>query len=275
MEVKSDTELEIAHVLFIDTVGYSKLLLTEQRRVLETLSTIVRGTRNFRVAESAGKLVCLPTGDGMALVFADDVAAPVRCAMEISRAARENPGLPLRMGIHSGPVSRVVDVNQRVNIAGAGINTAQRVMDCADAGHILLTKRAGNDLAESGQWVPFLHDLGECEVKHGVTLGLVNFFGDDVGNPELPSRFKKARDEQAAQVATRRTVLRRRLLLGGILLLALIALSLATYVTFQRKHAGGFSGKALPPPFPTKASPSCPLPTSATINKTPTSPMAS
>ena len=253
MEVKSDTELEIAHVLFIDTVGYSKLLLTEQRRVLETLNTIVRGTRNFRVAESAGKLVCLPTGDGMALVFADDAAAPVRCAMEISRAARENPGLPLRMGIHSGPVSRVVDVNQRVNIAGAGINTAQRVMDCADAGHILLTKRAGNDLAESGQWVPFLHDLGECEVKHGVTLGLVNFFGDDVGNPELPSRFKKARDEQATQVATRRTVLRRRLLLGGILLLALIALSLATYVTFQRKHAGGFSGKSAAAAIPDKS----------------------
>ena len=157
------------------------------------------------------------------------------------------------MGIHSGPVSRVVDVNQRVNIAGAGINTAQRVMDCADAGHILLTKRAGNDLAESGQWVPFLHDLGECEVKHGVTLGLVNFFGDDVGNPELPSRFKKARDEQATQVATRRTVLRRRLLLGGILLLALIALSLATYVTFQRKHAGGFSGKSAAAAIPDKS----------------------
>lgn len=253
VEIKSDPELEVAHVLFIDTVGYSKLLINEQRRVLEALKAIVRGTRNFRAAESAGKLVSLPTGDGMALVFADDAAAPVRCAMEISRAARENPDLPLRMGIHSGPVSRVLDVNERVNIAGAGINTAQRVMDCADAGHILLSKRAGNDLAESGQWLPFLHDLGECEVKHGVNLGLVNFFGDDVGNPELPSRFKKAREEQAAQVATRRAALRRRLLLGGTLLLTLVALSFAAYVTFQRTHARAFSGKSAAAAIPDKS----------------------
>jgi TolB-like protein/Flp pilus assembly protein TadD len=235
-EVKSDPELEIAHVLFIDTVGYSKLLINEQRRVLETLNTIVRGTRSFRTAESAGKLVSLPAGDGMALVFADDAAAPVRCAMEINRAVRENYALSLRMGIHSGPVSRVVDVNEKVNIAGAGINTAQRVMDCGDAGHILLSKRAGNDLAESEQWLPFLHDLGECEVKHGVALGLVNFFGDDVGNPELPSRCRKAKEEQVAQAAVRRAVQRRRLLVGGTLLLALVALSLAAYVTLQRKH---------------------------------------
>jgi len=235
-EVKSDPELEIAHVLFIDTVGYSKLLINEQRRVLETLNTIVRGTRSFRTAESAGKLVSLPAGDGMALVFADDAAAPVRCAMEINRAVRENYALSLRMGIHSGPVSRVVDVNEKVNIAGAGINTAQRVMDCGDAGHILLSKRASNDLAESEQWLPFLHDLGECEVKHGVALGLVNFFGDHVGNPELPSRFRKAKEEQVAQAAARRAILRRRLLLGGTLLLALVALSLAAYVTLQRKH---------------------------------------
>jgi len=235
-EVKSDPELEIAHVLFIDTVGYSKLLINEQRRVLETLNTIVRGTRSFRTAESAGKLVSLPAGDGMALVFADDAAAPVRCAMEINRAVRENCALSLRMGIHSGPVSRVVDVNEKVNIAGAGINTAQRVMDCGDAGHILLSKRAGSDLAESEQWLPFLHDLGECEVKHGVALGLVNFFGGDVGNPELPSRCRKAKEEQVAQAAARRAVLRRRLLLGGTLLLALAALSLAAYVTLQRKH---------------------------------------
>ena len=235
-EVKSDPELEIAHVLFIDTVGYSKLLINEQRRVLGTLNTIVRGTRSFRTAESAGKLVSLPTGDGIALVFANDAAAPVRCAMEINRAVRENYALALRMGIHSGPVSRVVDVNEKVNIAGAGINTAQRVMDCGDAGHILLSKRAGSDLAESEQWLPFLHDLGECEVKHGVALGLVNFFGDDVGNPELPSRCRKAKEEQVAQAAARRAAQRRRLLLGGTLLLALVALSLAAYVTLQRKH---------------------------------------
>ena len=235
VEVKSETELEIAHVLFIDTVAYSKLLINEQRGVLEALNAIVRGTRNFRAAESAGKLVCLPTGDGMALVFVEDAAAPVRCAMEISRAARENPALPLRMGIHSGPVSRVVDVNERVNLTGPGINTAQRVMDCADAGHILLSKRTADDLAESGQWLPFLHDLGQCEVKHGAMLGLTNFFGDDVGNPELPSWCKKARE-------ARRRVRRKRLLPGGIVLLAVIALSLA-YLMWQRKHAGALQGK--------------------------------
>jgi TolB-like protein/Tfp pilus assembly protein PilF len=235
VEVKSETELEIAHVLFIDTVAYSKLLINEQRGVLEALNAIVRGTRNFRAAESAGKLVCLPTGDGMALVFVEDAAAPVRCAMEISRAARENPALPLRMGIHSGPVSRVVDVNERVNLTGPGINTAQRVMDCADAGHILLSKRTADDLAESGQWLPFLHDLGECQVKHGTMLGLTNFFSDDVGNPKLPSWCKKAREE-------RRRVRRGRLLTGGIVLLAVMTLSLA-YLMWQRKHAGALQGK--------------------------------
>src|SRR5437588_1385837 len=252
-EQKTQLRLEIAHVLFMDIVGYSKLLIDEQSEALQELNAIVRNTDAARTAEAAGQLIILPTGDGMALVFTGSVEDPVECALQISQALRAQPSLPVRMGIHSGPVHHVVDVNQRVNIAGAGINTAQRVMDCADAGHILLTKRAGNDLAESGQWVPFLHDLGECEVKHGVTLGLVNFFGDDVGNPELPSRFKKARDEQATQVATRRTVLRRRLLLGGILLLALIALSLATYVTFQRKHAGGFSGKSAAAAIPDKS----------------------
>jgi TolB-like protein/Tfp pilus assembly protein PilF len=240
VEAKSDLELEIAHVLFIDTVGYSKLVLTEQRRVLETLGQIVRGTRTFQAAESASKLVCLPTGDGMAMVFADDGAAPLRCAMEISRAVRGDGGLPLRMGIHSGPVSRVIDVNGRVNIAGAGINKAQRVMDCADAGHILLSKRTADDLAESGQWLPFLHDLGECKVKHGAMLGLTNFFGDDVGNPELPSLCKKAREEQTS--AARRRARRGRLLLG-IVLLAMMALSLAAFLILQRKPLGASPSK--------------------------------
>src|SRR5258707_9662968 len=181
-EVKSDPELEIAHVLFIDTVGYSKLLINEQRRVLETLNTIVRGTRSFRTAESAGKLVSLPAGDGMALVFADDAAAPVRCAMEINRAVRENYALSLRMGIHSGPVSRVVDVNEKVNIAGAGIKTAQRVMNCGDAGHILLSKRAADDLAQYGHCRPFLHDIGDCEVKIKVNVSLINLYTENLGN---------------------------------------------------------------------------------------------
>lgn len=224
-EVKAEAELEIAHILFIDTVGYSKLLSHEQRELLDDLNTVVRSTSCFRVAEAAGKLIRLPTGDGMALVFSQDPEAPVRCALEICRTAREHPRLALRMGIHSGPVSRVVDVNDRVNIAGGGINTAQRVMSCGDAGHILLSKRAADDLAEYGRdrWQPYLHELGECEVKHGTKLTLVNLYTDDSGNPELPAHLKQGIDDRAAKVAAARAVYRRKLLLFSGVAAALIA----------------------------------------------------
>jgi TolB-like protein/Flp pilus assembly protein TadD len=190
-DVKMDLELEIVHVLFIDTVGYSKLLINEQREVLDELNRAVRSTNRFRVAESAGKLIRLPTGDGMALIFSDSPEAPLECAVEISRSLRDHPQLKLRMGIHSGPVSRVVDVNDRSNLAGAGVNIAQRVMSCADAGHILLSKRAADDLAEYRHWHPHLHEIGECEVKHGTKIGLVNFYTSEVGNPTLPARCKE------------------------------------------------------------------------------------
>src|SRR5438128_157827 len=160
------TRLEIGHVLFIDIVGYSKLLLKQQSELLRELNEIVSGTNEFREAESAGKLIRLPTGDGMALVFRTNTEAPAECAMEIARALKSHPAIQLRMGIHSGPVAEVADVNQRANIAGAGINIAQRVMDCGDAGHILVSKRVGDDLEQSQQWRLLLHDLGECEVKH-------------------------------------------------------------------------------------------------------------
>jgi TolB-like protein/class 3 adenylate cyclase len=189
-EVKKEIQLEIAHVLFIDIVGYSKLLINEQRSLLDTLNQIVRNTDEFRNAEAAGRLLKIPTGDGMALVFYKSPEEPVECALEISRALKEHPELRLRMGAHSGPVSGVVDVSERTNVAGAGINVAQRIMDCGDAGHILLSKHIAEDLEQYGHWQPHLHDLGECEVKHGNRVHAVNLYTDELGNPEVPQKFK-------------------------------------------------------------------------------------
>src|SRR3989440_2311393 len=184
-----DTRLEIGHVLFIDIVGYSKLLLKQQSELLRELNEVVNGTKEFRETESAEKLIRLPTGDGMALVFRTNGEAPVESAMEIARALKSHPAIQLRMGIHSGPVNEVVDVNQRANVAGAGINLAQRVMDCGDAGHILLSRHVAEDLEQDDRWRPLLHDLGECEVKHGVRVGVTNLYSDEVGNPQLPKKF--------------------------------------------------------------------------------------
>ena len=161
-DLQPDVQLEIGHVLFMDVVGYSKLLVNEQRELLQQLSQIVRNTEQVRIAEAADKLIRIPAGDGMALVFFNSPEAPVRCAMEISKKLKEHPRLQLRMGIHSGPVNRVRDVNDQTNVAGAGINTAQRVMDCGDAGHILLSRHIAEDLGHYRQWQPHLHDLGEC-----------------------------------------------------------------------------------------------------------------
>src|SRR5712692_6997494 len=187
---KTKLRLEIAHVLFIDIVGYSKLLLKQQSELLRELNEIVSGTNEFRQADSEGKLIRLPTGDGMALVFRTDPEGPAQCAMEIARALKSHPRIQLRMGIHSGPVNEVADVNQRANIAGAGINMAQRVMDCGDAGHILLSKHVAEDLEQDDRWRPLLHDLGTCEVKHGVRVGVTNLYSDEVGNPQLPKKFQ-------------------------------------------------------------------------------------
>src|SRR5262249_34256835 len=184
--VKEEIELEIAHVLFVDIVGYSKLLITEQRERLEALNEIVRNTAQFRSSDANGMLVRIPTGDGMALIFRDTVEAPLRCAVEISQAVKIHREIQIRMGIHSGPVSEVTDVNQRTNIAGAGIDIAQRVMNCGDAGHILLSKHVAEDLAPHPRWNRYLHDLGECEVKHGDRIFLVNFYTDEIGNPQSP-----------------------------------------------------------------------------------------
>src|SRR5437773_8207642 len=189
--------LEIGHVLFIDIVGYSKLLVKQQSELLRELNEVVAGTDEFRQAESAGKLIRLPTGDGMALVFRTNGEAPVECAMEIARALKSHLAIQLRMGIHSGPVNEIVDVNQRANIAGAGINMAQRVMDCGDAGHILLSKHVAEDLEQDDRWRPLLHDLGTCEVKHGVRIGVTNLYSGEVGNSQLPKKFQAVRKHRA------------------------------------------------------------------------------
>src|SRR5947199_6111139 len=178
---KDNLRLEIGHVLFIDIVGYSKLLINEQSDQIQTLKEIVRGTEQVRLAEAEGKLLRLPTGDGGALVFRTSPEAPVLCAMEISKALKNHPELHVRMGIHSGPVNEVTDLNEQANIAGAGINIAQRVMDCGDAGHILLSKRVADDLEHYSQWRSLLHELGEYEVKHGLRISLLNLYGDEAG----------------------------------------------------------------------------------------------
>src|SRR5213595_149363 len=188
--VKKEIQLEIAHVLFIDIVGYSKLSINDQHAAVEELNQIVRASEQFQRAEAAERLLKIATGDGMALVFYTSPEAPAQCAVEISRALKEHPRIQLRMGIHSGPVSGVVDVNNRPNLTGAGINIAQRVMDCGDAGHVLLSKHVAEDLEEYEQWRPLLHDLGSCEVKHGVRVSVVNLYGDQVGNPQLPKKFQ-------------------------------------------------------------------------------------
>jgi TolB-like protein/Tfp pilus assembly protein PilF len=187
---QSDVQFEIGHVLFIDIVGYSKLLIDQQRERIRELKEIVRGTKQFHLAEAEGKLLRLPTGDGGALVFRNTQEAPVLCALEISKALKKHPELRVRMGIHSGPVKEVADLNEQMNVAGSGINTARRVMDCGDAGHILLSKHVAEDLEEYEEWRERLHDLGTCEVKHGVRIGITNVYDSEVGNPQLPKKLQ-------------------------------------------------------------------------------------
>jgi class 3 adenylate cyclase len=195
-ESENNPRLEIGHVLFIDLVGYSKLLIKEQRERLGQLTEIVLATAQVREARDE-QLITLPTGDGMALVFRNSSEEPARCALKIAKALKEHPEIAVRMGFHSGPVSEMSDVSGRTNIAGAGINMAQRVMDCGDAGHILLSQRVAEDLAQYRQWAPRLHDLGECEVKHGVRLHLFNLYTDELGNPEVPEKLRGATSESA------------------------------------------------------------------------------
>src|ERR1700751_1290813 len=217
-ESSADVKFEIGHVLFIDIVGYSKLLITEQSEQIQNLREIVRGTEQFRVADGEGKLLRLPTGDGGALVFRTTPEAPVLCAVEISKELKKHPDLKVRMGIHSGPVNAITDLNEQANIAGAGINIAQRVMDCGDAGHILLSKHVAEDLEHFPRWQPYLHDLGECEVKHGVRVSLVNLYTDDAGNAAPPTRMAA---QNRSSAASKRSYAFRTLLVAAVILIGL------------------------------------------------------
>jgi TolB-like protein/cytochrome c-type biogenesis protein CcmH/NrfG len=236
-EVKKEIQLEIAHVLFIDIVGYSKLSINDQNAAVEELNQVVRVSDQLQRAESASRLLKIATGDGMALVFYTSPEAPAHCALEISRALKEHPRLQVRMGIHSGPVSGVVDVNNRPNLAGAGLNMAQRVMGCGDAGHILVSKHVAEDLEEYDQWRPLLHDLGTCEVKHGMRVGIANLYGDHVGNPQLPKKFQtlKKRSARLRWVATT----------AALLVLAVIVTGLAMFSRYRARSTLGAPEKSI------------------------------
>jgi TolB-like protein/class 3 adenylate cyclase/Tfp pilus assembly protein PilF len=246
-ETKPDLQLEIAHVLLIDVVGYSKLLVDEQIEFLEELNQIVRSTECFRAAETAENLIRVPTGDGMALLFLNSPEEPVRCALEISRTLKDHPHIQLRMGVHSGPVNRVTDVNDKTNFAGSGINVAQRVLDCGDAGHILLSKHVAEDLAEYRHWQPHLHDLGECEMKHGLRLHIVNLYKENLGNPHVPERLKRGRWKQASGVSVRSVSAPRwpKDVFIVALVVSVIALVISSWI---------FSHRASPPPIKAAAS---------------------
>src|ERR1700745_2677274 len=224
-EVKKEIQLEIAHVLFIDIVGYSKLSINEQHAAVEELNQVVRASEQFQRAEAASRLLKIPTGDGMALVFYTSPEAPAQCAVEISRSLKEHPRLQLRMGIHSGPVGGLVDVNEWANLAGAGLNIAHRVMDCGDAGHILLSKHVAEDLEQYDKWRPALHDLGSCEVKHGVRVSVVNVYDDQFGNAKLPRKFETARK--------RRTRVRWAGVAVALVVLAALIAGIATFSRYR------------------------------------------
>jgi len=246
-EIKKEIELEIAHVLFIDIVAYSRMAIDDQRAAIEELNQVVQSTDEFQKAESANRLLKIPTGDGMALVFYRSPEAPVECALEISRALKEHPRLKLRMGVHSGPVSGVVDVSGHVNVAGEGINMAQRVMDCGDAGHILLSKRVAEDLQQLSHWRPHLYDLGEYEMKHGVRVSIVNLFTAELGNSERPRSLSKAPEkaDTALPAQTSPKKGRAHLLIGigiffvifSLIVLAIVALIFTPAILRSRQAA--------------------------------------
>lgn len=220
-DTSSEVKLEIAHILTIDVVAYSALLIDEQSRLMKALNRAVRETACFRKAEGEGRLLRLPTGDGMVLVFRSDAEAPLECAKQIAAALKDHPEIRLRMGIHSGPVHTIRDVNDRINVAGAGIDTAQRVMDCGDAGHILVSKHVAEDLAPFPRWNRYLHDLGECEVKHGRKISLVNFHGETFGNPARPEKLK-CQPKPEPHLSRP-----RKLLFATVAILLLVAVSIA------------------------------------------------
>src|SRR5881392_3513438 len=247
VEPNSDLQFEIGYLLLIDVVGYSKLLVNEQVELLRELNQIVRSTPSFRSAEAKGKLMRLPTGDGMALVFFRSPEEPAQCALEIHAASKSHPHLQLRMGVHSGPVNQISDVNDRSNVAGTGINVAQRVMDCGDAGHILLSKHVADDLAQYRHWQPYLHDLGEWEVKHRLRLSLVNLYKEGLGNPAIPEKLKRGQRWKKGGTPVRpvRPLRWLKFALVAALLLAALALTSTFLISFRRASSTTESGAGI------------------------------
>ena len=243
---ETQTKPETGHVLILDVVGYSKRLIDEQTRVMADLNRLVRGTLRFRVAQTAGKVISLPTGDGIALVFFGDPEAAVEAAMEIASALKAQPEISVRMGIHSGPVNRVVDLNNAANVTGAGIDLAQRVMDCGDAGHILLSRRVAYDLAPLPRWNQHLFELGESEVKHGQKISLVNFYRDEIGNPAVPEKVRRSNEEALAR-ERKAARSRRHAMVAGLALLLLAAVA-ATSAIHRRFATIGPPVPAVSPP---------------------------
>lgn len=223
--------LEVAHILFMDIIGYSLLSMDRQTQVLQQLQDLVCATAEFRRAQECGELISLPTGDGMALVFFRDPVAPVQCAVELSKARRDYTDIKLRIGIHSGPVYRVADINANRNVAGGGINMAQRVMDSGDDGHILLSRTAAETLSQLSQWAPHIHDLGENEVKHGVKVHLFNLYNDDFGRAELPQKLAAHKSKIALTTASEPPAVavqsgnKKLVLVAGIIVAIIIGLA--------------------------------------------------
>ena len=255
-----ELKFDIGHVLFIDIVGYSKLLIAEQSDQIQTLRETVRATEQFKKAESEGKLLRLPTGDGGALVFRNSLEAPVLCALEISKALKSHPELKVRMGIHSGPVNEITDLNEQANIAGVGINLAQRVMDCGDAGHILVSKRVADDLEQYPQWRSHLSNLGECEVKHGARVSVVNLYTDDAGNRQPPQKFQTvaAGPSWTGGVSATGHRTKGKHLVGSVLIFAALIIVVAAWF-FSRQRVGPLSpastssSASVAPPIPEKS----------------------
>jgi TolB-like protein/Tfp pilus assembly protein PilF len=260
MNSTPNLKFEIGHVLFIDIVGYSKLLIAEQSDQIQTLGEIVRATEQFKKAEAEGKLLRLPTGDGGALVFRNSLEAPVLCALEIGKALKSHPELQVRMGIHSGPVNEITDLNEQANIAGVGINMAQRVMDCGDAGHILLSKRVADDLEQYPQWRSHLSNLGECEIKHGARVSVVNLYTDDAGNRRPPQKFQTVeagKRQSGSESAAGHRTKGKYLVAGALIFTALIVVATAWYLSRQKvspaSTASTSSSTSVASPVPEKS----------------------
>src|SRR3954470_10303820 len=251
VENKKEIELETAHTLFTDIFGYSRLPINQQRALVECLNEIVRGTDEFHIAEMAGRLLTIPTGDGIMLVFYHSPEAPVECALEISRALKKHPELQLRMGVHSGPVSGVIDAAGKANVAGPGINIAQRVMDCGDAGHILLSKHVAEDLEQLGEWKNRIHNLGEIEVKHGARVSVVNLYTDELGNPQVPQKFLQARHKSASPVVRERS--NKRWVVAAVAGIIIAALAAGAFLMSRRGPSQPETGASAKPDTSTTA----------------------